>query len=211
LLSALWNQRLLQTTLHLLAFALATDVAAYVDALLASARPRLSAIRDELSRFARAIVDGEGSTLPVAGWGDQRREPTDGVCARVFDDADGFYAEAADEAARLVGRAHAALVREAVAWDALRIPRLTGAARTARFEHAGRAYEARMGSSPQPAAGPIVVRATPARFTSDAAAQAVALEWLKGVRSSIEPVAAAPLPLVATAPDPAALRERASE
>ncbi len=193
LLSALWNQRLLQTTLHVLAFALAADVAAYIDALLASARPRLSAIRDELLRFAHAIVDGEG---------------------RVFDDADGFYAEAADEAARLVGTAHAALVREAVAWDALRIPTLTntaGAARTALFEYDWLDYEARMGASPQPTARPIVVRATPARFTSDAAARAVALEWLKGARSSIEPVAAAPLPLVATAPDPAALRGRASE
>jgi radical SAM superfamily enzyme YgiQ (UPF0313 family) len=208
-LSALWNQRLLQTTLHVLQFALSADAASYVDALLASDRPRLSAIRAELDRFARAILDAEGSTLPIAGWGDWRREPAEAVCARVFDDAAAFYADAAEEAARLVGAERATLIREAVAWDALRTPSIVAAPSTARFQHDWLDYEARMGASPQPTARPIVVRVTPALFPGDATARHVALDWLKRARNDIEKLA--PLPLVPTVPSAAQLRERAAE
>src|SRR5262249_53170474 len=51
LVAALWNQRLLQTTLHVIRFALGADVTPLVDALLASERPRLKAVGAELRRF----------------------------------------------------------------------------------------------------------------------------------------------------------------
>src|SRR5262249_16883691 len=155
----LWNQRLLQTTLHVLHYALGIDVPRYVDALLSSERPRLSAIRDELGRFTRAIVGAEGLTLPIAGWGDRRREPDEAVCARVFDDCAGFHAEAAEGAASLVGAEQGSLVREAVAWDALHLPSLSPGPRVARFRHDWLDYQARMGSSPQPLVRPTIVRA----------------------------------------------------
>ncbi len=205
-LSALWNQRLLQTTLHVLQFALGIEVTAYIDALMASPRPRLAAIRAELGRFTQAILDEHGWTLPIEGWGDDRREPADAVCARVFDDTAAFHAEAAAEAAALVGAERAAMIREAVAWDGLHLA--TGAPTMVSFAYDWLHYETHMGESPPPKATPLVVRATPAASAVDPAHRLVALEWLTHTRAVIERVVA-PLPLVAAARDE--IRARAHE
>ncbi len=150
LLSAAWNQRLLQTTLHVIAFALELDPTEYIDALLAAAEP----VRAELARFTRAILDEEAATLPVAGWGDTRREPADAVAACIFADPARFYAIAAEVAARFADP----IVREAVAWDALRT---ATHARTVRFEHDWLDYDARMAERPRPLANPIIATVTP--------------------------------------------------
>jgi radical SAM superfamily enzyme YgiQ (UPF0313 family) len=102
LLAALWNQRVLQTTLHVATFALGIPVPTLVDALLAAPSPRLTAIRAELARFSAAILEARATTLAIDGWGTRRREPIDGVCARILEDADAFYAEVAAVAAGLV-------------------------------------------------------------------------------------------------------------
>jgi hypothetical protein len=214
LVSALWNQRFLQTTLHLLAFALGADLTAFVDALLASERPRLRAVRAELRRFSDAIADGTGATLAVESWGATRREPTDAVCARILDDPAGFYAEAADEAAGLVGAERAGLVRDAIAWDALHVPPAPAAAR---FDHDWLAYSADIGARPRPAPRPIQVRTRSAPCPTDPAARLdriLALGWAKQARVLVErapepvpePFAPAPWPLD---PDEAARRARA--
>jgi hypothetical protein len=156
LLSALWNQRLLQTTLHVLGFALGADLVAYVEALLAAEGPGLRAVRDELARFSDAIAGGEAAARAIDGWGPRRREPTDAVCARVLEDAARFFAEVAEETARFAGAAHAELVRDAVAWDALHI---APPSEPRRFAHDWLAYERDMGACPRPTAQPIEVRA----------------------------------------------------
>ena len=202
MLSALWNQRFLQTTLHVLRFALRADVTELVDALLASERPRLRAVREELRRFTDAIAGGEGATLAIEGWGATRREPTDAVCARILDDPAGFYAEAADEAARVVGAEHASMIREAVAWDALQIPQPGG---SARFDHDWLAYAAEMGACPRPAAHPIRVKVRGMPCPSDPASRLdliLALGWSKQPRAWTERVAEpVPTPFV-PAPSP---------
>jgi hypothetical protein len=182
LLAALWNQRLLQTTLHVLRFALGADLAAFVDALLASEQPRLAAVRAELERFSAAILDGVAATLPVDGFGAARREPVEAVCARVLEDAAGFYAEVAGEAA-----AFGAELRDAVAWDALQL--LGG---SAGFAHDWIDYAARMGSCPQPEPRPIRVRAraVPLPPAPERRLEAfLALGWAKQPRVSVERVA----------------------
>lgn len=159
LLSALWNQRVLQTTIHVLRFALGVEVATFVDALLAATGPRLAAVRAALDRLSAAILAGEASTLPVEGAGPRRREPTDAVCAEVLADAAGFYAEVADAAAIVAGAAHAALVRDAVAWDSLQVLPSDGSLQTIRFSHDWRDYADRMGARPQPVVRPNQVQA----------------------------------------------------
>lgn len=190
LLSALWNQRLLQTTVHLLRFGLGVELAAFVDALLAAPTPRLSAMRDELARFSAAVLDGSGATLAVATGG-RRREPADAVCACALEDAAGFYAEAAEVAAALAGEANAALVRDAVAWDELRVPAADGAPVTHVFAHDWIGYDAEMGTCPRPAPRPLTVRATPMASASDAATRLdifLAQGWSKQVRVYVEPL-----------------------
>jgi radical SAM superfamily enzyme YgiQ (UPF0313 family) len=194
LLSALWNQRVLQTTLHVLQFVLGIGAAALVDALLAAPGPRLAAIRAELARFSAAVVDGRATTLPVDGWGPRRREPLDGACARILDDPAGFYAEAAEIAAALAGDA-AALVRDAVAWDAVALPStavdLDAVPTTAEFVHDWPAYVAHMGSRPRPDPRRIAVRVIPWPLAVERAARLdafLALGWAKQPRGQIEPL-----------------------
>jgi len=186
LLSALWNQRLLQTTLHVLQFVLEIGAARLVDALLAATTPRLAAIRAELARFSAAIVEGSATTLPVDGWGPRRREPLDAACARVLDDPAAFYAEAADIAAALAGD-RAALVRDAVAWDALQLAAPDAA--STELEHDWLAYSAQMGARPQPTPRRIAVRAVAWPMPDDRGARLdafLALGWSKQPRGQIE-------------------------
>lgn len=175
LLSAAWNQRLLQTTLHVIAFALERDPAPFIDALLDAYEP----IRTELARFTRAILDEEAVILPVPGWGDRRRDPVDAVCARVFADVDAFYGCAADIAEKFSGP----LAREAVAWDALR---LATQPHTARFAYDWLAYEAQMTRRGRPSEQPIIVSATPPPVP---ATGPYALEARKHARATIARVA----------------------
>ena len=196
LLSALWNQRVLATTIHVARFALAIEVPALVDALLAATGPRLSAAREALARLSAAILAGEATTLPVDGAGPRRREPTDAVCAVVLADPDGFYAEAADAlAATTASPDDAAIVRDAVAWDALQALPPDGALVTRRFTHDWRAYAARMGERPRPRAAALAidVRAWPPAPPDPSARLDVflALGWSKQPRYEIaEPGAA---------------------
>lgn len=150
LMSAAWNQRLLQTTLHVIAFALEGAPDRFIDALLEAHEP----VRRELARFTDAILAEEAALLPVAGWGEHRRDAVDAVCACVFADPDAFFARAADAAEAVAGP----IAREAVAWDALR---LATRSYTAAFAHDWLAYEAQMATRGQPRAEPIVVSATP--------------------------------------------------
>jgi radical SAM superfamily enzyme YgiQ (UPF0313 family) len=156
LLAALWNQRILQTTLHVMQFTLAIPAATLVDALLAAATPRLSAIRTELARFGEAISEARATTLAVDGWGPRRREPVDAVCARVLDDPAAFCAEAADVAAAIAGDGCAALIRDAVAWDALPL----ADAGCAELAHDWFAYAATMGERVPPTPSPTRARWT---------------------------------------------------
>jgi hypothetical protein len=159
LVSALWNQCLLQTTIHLVRFALGRDLPRFVDALLAGAGPRLRAIRAGLDRLSAAVIAGEASALPVAGAGPRRREPTDAVCAAVLADPAAFYAEVADIAAAFAAEAgEAAMLRDAMAWDALQALPPGGDAEARRFAFDWPAYTAQMGECPQPRRGPIELR-----------------------------------------------------
>jgi hypothetical protein len=186
LLAALWNQRVLQTTLHVVQFAIGIEIATFVDALLGANTPRLAAIRDELKRYTAAILEARATTLVVEGWGPRRREPVDGVCARVLDDPAAFYAEAADVAAAIVGREHVALIRDAVAWDAVQIPAAESV--VAEFAHDWIVYTAQMGERPRP-----VPRRTSVRWTSwptlpDRGAQLngfLGLGWAKQPRGNV--------------------------
>ncbi|HUS33673.1 MAG TPA: phytanoyl-CoA dioxygenase family protein [Kofleriaceae bacterium] len=171
LLSAAWNQRLLQTTVHLLAFVLEADVAQLVDGLL-DAHAQL---RGELDRYTQAILDETATVLAIEGWGNRRYEPADAVCACAFADPDRFYASAAAVATRIAGP----LAAEAVAWDALRF---STRARTLRFEHDWLGYEAAMADRPRPAARPMIVSVTPAPAQ---AAGNFALEARKHARASV--------------------------
>lgn len=168
LLSALWNQRLLQTTVHALHFVLEVPVPALVDALLAAAGPRLGAIRAALDRHSAAILAGEASTLPIAGWGPRRREPADAVCAAVLAAPAAFFAEAAEVAAEVAvahaGPTAAALARDVVAWDALQLgapATAGGGATTGGFAHDWLDYAARMGERPRPTPAALAVRVRP--------------------------------------------------
>ncbi len=156
LLTALVNQRLLATTLHVLRWAVAADVAAFVDALLAGATPRLAAIRAELDRFADAILDEVATALPIRGFGPKRREPVDAVVARVLEDAEGFRREVGTVARRLFGPRHAAVLAEAAAWDAFLLP--VGGETTRVFAWNWPAYAAAAGKTPAVAHGPVTVR-----------------------------------------------------
>ena len=201
LLSALWNQRLLQTTIHVVRFALERDLAGFIDALLASSRPRLATIRGELARYARAIFEGEGTTLVVPGWGAQRREPAEAVCALVHAAPAEFHAEVAEEAARWIGAEDAALVRDAVRWDAVQLPARAG---LADFAYDWIAYEAAMSARKPPIATPIRVRATAPPPLGDEAG--VSSGWHMQARNIIEAVGQR---LVAVDRDEAALRSHA--
>ena len=183
LLSALWNHRLLQTTIHVIQFGLAKDLAGFVDALLASPRPHLAAVRAELDRFACAILEEEATTLPVAGWGDRRREPADAVCAVVYTAGAAIYAEIAAEAAAWLDDSTAALVREAVAWDALQLPAATPTGVVQAFAHDWPAYERAMSTRPQPIARAICVQVT-ATPVPDAPAE-VLLSWHMRARTTL--------------------------
>ncbi len=202
LLSALWNHRLLQTTIHVIQFGLGLDLAGFVDALLVSRSPRLAAVRAELDRFASAILDEVATTLPVAGWGERRREPADAVCAAFYEAGAAIYAELADAAVTWVDatlvcdvdgasapHGDAALVREAVAWDALQLPAATAASGTHEFAYDWPAYERAMSARPRPTARPTTVRAT-ATPVPDAVTEAVLLSWHMRARTTVEPAAA---------------------
>jgi hypothetical protein len=189
LLSALWNQRVLQTTIHVVRFALDRDLPRFLDALLAGSGPRLRAVRAALDRLSAAILAGEATTLPVDGAGPRRREPTDAVCAEVLADPAAFYAEVAEIAAAFA-RDAAALLRDAVAWDALQALPPDGGAETRRFAFDWREYTARMGERPQPRRDPIElgVRAWPPATPELAARLDVflGLGWSKQARFMIE-------------------------
>lgn len=196
LLSALWNQRLLSTTIHVLRFALGADLAAWIDALLASERPRLRAVRAELLRFADSIAAGRDATLPVAGRGERRREPSDAACALVLDDPAAFYDEVAEETAAFAG-ANARAVRDAVAWDALHVEPPAGARR---FAFDWPRYESEMGARPQPLSHAIEVRAVAASGRLDLDAF-LALGWSKQPRVHVVRLPDPP-PVSATPPGP---------
>lgn len=180
LLSALWNQRVLQTTLHVLEFALAQPIVERVDALLAASSPRLAAIRADLGRHAAAIQDARATTLVVEGWGPRRREPVDAVCARVLEDPDAFYAEVA-------ALLDSPVARDAVRWDALQVR-----GGTATFAYDWFAYTRAMGARPQPIATPITARFTPWPASLEAGGRLDAflgLGWAKQPRGTLEAVA----------------------
>jgi hypothetical protein len=191
LLSAAWNQRLLQTTLHVITFALELDPTDYIDAVLEACEP----VRSELDRFTRAILDEQASTLPIDGWGDRRYEAADAACARIFDDPDRFYAIAGEVAARMAGP----IAREAVAWDALRC---SSRPRTLQLEHDWVDYAARMSQRPKPSTHPIIVTVSPAPPTSGT----FALEARKHAQATVTRVAR---PFSPASRD--TLRERARE
>lgn len=187
LLAALWNQRLLQTTLHVATFALGIPVATLIDALLAAPSPRLVAIRGELARYSEAILDERATTLVVEGWGGRRREPIDAACARVLDDPDAFYAEASDVAAALADEAGARVLRDATRWDALQVP--CGGPRELELAYDWLAYTAAMGQRPAPVAAPLRVRSTswPAPAARDGQLDVfLGLGWAKRPRGTIE-------------------------
>jgi len=191
LLSALWNQRVLATTIHVARFVLGLEVPALVDALLAGAGPRLRAARDALARLAAAVLAGEATTLPVDGAGPRRREPTDAVCAVVLADPEGFYAEVADAVAAITTSSDdAALVRDAVAWDALQALPPDGALVTRRFAYDWRAYTDRMSEHVRPplAALEVSVRAWPPAPIDPSARLDVflSLGWSKQPRCHLE-------------------------
>lgn len=191
LLSALWNQRLLQTTVHVARFALAITVPALVDALLAAPTPRLAAVRAALGRYTQAILEARATTLVVDGWGHRRREPTDAVCAAVLDDPAAFYAEVADVVGGLATeRDHAAILRDAVRWDALQIPAAEPV--VVDLAHDWLAYTAHMGERPAPARRPITVRATSWPSSTERAGVLDAflgLGWSKRPRGTVERIA----------------------
>lgn len=204
LLAALWNQRLLQTTIHVATFALGIAVPVLVDALLAAPSPRLSAIRTELARYSAAILDARATTLAIEGWGTRRREPIDAVCARILDDPEAFYAEAADVAASLADReggivesrdgiagsphaVRAEMLRDATRWDALQMPH--EGARELDFAFDWLAYASAMGARPMPAREPIRVRVTswPASTVREGQLDAfLGLGWAKLARGTID-------------------------
>lgn len=192
LLSALWNQRVLATTIHVARFVLGIDVPVLVDALLAGTGPRLGAARDALGRLSATILAGEGTTLPVDGAGRRRREPTDAVCAVVLAAPEAFYAEVADAVAAIAATPDdAALLRDAVAWDALQALPPDDGPVTRGFAHDWREYASRMGEHPRPRAEAfaIAVRAwPPATPQLDARLDVfLALGWSKQPRFLIEP------------------------
>jgi radical SAM superfamily enzyme YgiQ (UPF0313 family) len=204
LLSALWNQRVLQTTIHVVRFALERDLPRFIDALLAGTGPRLRAVRAALDRLSAAILTGEATTLPVDGAGPRRREPTDAVCAEVLADPAAFYAEVADVAEAFARDADttgavasdadavnpATILRDAVAWDALQALPPDGSVEARRFAFDWRAYAAKMGERPQPREDTFEVRvrawppATPE--LSGRLDVFLALGWSKQARFMIE-------------------------
>jgi hypothetical protein len=131
------------------------------------------------------------TTLAVDGWGPRRREPLDAACARMLDDPAGFYAEAAEVAAGLA-EGDAALVRDAVAWDALQLPASEDGAAMAELAYDWLAYAAQMGSRPRPELRRVAVRAVPWPLGAERAARLdafLALGWAKQPRGQIERVA----------------------
>jgi hypothetical protein len=186
-LSALANQRLMPTTLHVIQFALGGDSVAWVGALLASHTRRLTAIRAELLRYADAILDEEGMVLPVAAFGDARRDVVEAVVARVVEDVAGFALEAAAVAADSFPN-HADLLRDAVAWDVLAVPERLAVPRTECFEWDWPAYVASMGDARGlPRRGSIAVRQLPSAWVASPTAGAyldtfLALGWAKAPR-----------------------------
>jgi hypothetical protein len=120
-LSAIANQRLLATTLRVLRFALEVEVGGWIDALLGAPGPRMSACRAELGRYADAILSESGTLLPLDESQTVRRDAVEAFTARAICDWPAFCAEVADVTASFVPD-HAALVREAVAWDAFILP-----------------------------------------------------------------------------------------
>lgn len=192
LLSALWNQRVLATTIHVGRFVLGIEVPVLVDALLAGTGPRLGAAREALGRLSAAILAGEATTLPVDGAGPRRREPTDAVCAVVLAAPDAFYAEVADAVAAITATPDdAALLRDAVAWDALQALPPDAGPVTRGFAFDWRDYASRMGEHPRPRAEAfeIPVRAWPPATPELAARLDVflALGWSKQPRFRVEP------------------------
>lgn len=204
LLAALWNQRLLQTTIHVATFAVGIPVPALIDALLAAPSPRLHAIRAELARYSAAIVEARASTLAIEGWGARRREPIDAVCARILDEPEAFYAEVAtvvtllardhegppsiaDELAATRAGERAAMLRDATRWDALQMPH--DHLRDVSFAFDWLAYTHAMGSRPEPARVAIAVRVTswPAPASREGKLDAfLGLGWAKLPRGTIE-------------------------
>ncbi|MFN0252329.1 MAG: radical SAM protein [Kofleriaceae bacterium] len=203
LLAALWNQRVLQTTIHVATFALGIPVPALIDALLAATSPRLSAIRTELARFSESILAARATTLAIEGWGTRRREPIDGVCARILEEPEAFYAEVADVAATLVATSMSlvgdvaaiergdavAMLRDATRWDALQIPH--GDSREVDFAFDWLAYGAAMGARPIPLRAAMHVRSTswPTAMIREGQLDGfLGLGWAKLPRGAIERV-----------------------
>ncbi len=208
LLAALWNQRVLQTTIHVATFALGIELPRVIDALLAAPTPRLCAIRAELARYSDAILDARATTLAIEGWGTRRREPIDAICARILDEPDAFYAEVGDVVASLVEEASIgapsidtpridvphihvidaiAMLRDAVRWDALQMP--FEGTRETDFAFDWLAYVAAMGARPMPARAALRVRTTswPASTVRDGQLDAfLGLGWAKLARGTIE-------------------------
>jgi hypothetical protein len=180
----------LQTTIHTWCFALGRELAPLLDALLAASGPRLTAVRDALARLSAAILASEATTLPVDGAGRRRREPTDAVCAAVLADAAAFYAEVAEVAAALSDADAAAMLRDAVAWDALQVLPPDGETQTRRFAYDWREYSAHMGERPRPRATSIDldVRSWPPSSPDPAVRLDVflALGWSKQARFMVE-------------------------
>jgi hypothetical protein len=109
------------------------------------------------------------------------------------------------------------MIREAVAWDALQIPKAGAPAATARFQYDWLAYASEMGACPRPTPRPIRVRVRPLPCPLDAASRLalfLATGWSKQPRAWIERAPEpAPAPFVAAPPlgDGDALVRRAQE
>jgi hypothetical protein len=188
LLAALSNLQLLPTTLHVMQFALGVDPIAWVDALLATDTPRLAAVRDELHRFADATLHATGTALAVRGYGEARRDPTEGATARVVDDIEGYAGEAADVAAALFP-SHAALLRDVIAWDAIGLPAPHATTDVRRFAWNWPAYASAQSTCPAPQPVPITVHRRAAPWAAATGAvyldALLALGWSKAPRVSL--------------------------
>ncbi|MCC6620218.1 MAG: radical SAM protein [Deltaproteobacteria bacterium] len=195
LFAALVNQGLLATTLRLLAFVLHADVVALVDALLAAATPILAAIRTSLLGFADAVLAGLATTLPLDGYGPTRREPVEAVCALALGAPhDAFADEVMTALAPHLPSEDRALVREAIAWDALHLPRHGARARdTTTFTRDWWDWSPSEGRLPAPAR--FVVHRTPFPWAAERAEvwldTFVSLGWSKTPRTLVERAAVA--------------------
>jgi hypothetical protein len=195
LFSALANQRLLPTAMHVIQFALRRDPVAWIDALLSAGTPRLAAIVAELTRFADAILDEQGAALPVDGFGEACRDPSEGVAARVLENVTAFAREIAAASATWLPE-HAELLRDVVLWDAMSIPGRGASAEVRSFRWDWPAYLAAQDSCPQPLLRAITVRCVPGNWAAAPSAATyldsfLAFGWSKTARVLLSDVQAA--------------------